>query len=249
MIKGIDKEDTMGQKCKICNHPERLEIDRQLIQGTARLGIARKYNFNPSSVDFHAKEHLSRQLLKSHEIKERIDSTKLLDEVETCLNKTKDILFQAELDKKATLQLQAIREIRSTIELLLKLGIDLARLQQERELAENGSIGAQIVFLPAKIDFNTAKEATDNYIEQMRQINKVPSALVVLPEENQLEEVSTPMTRTKTKSSSSERVRASVEMPDQDQESDAIDDILNWSPVVPEKGSTWGSKQPRERGY
>ena len=130
----------MAQRCTICKHSERLEIDRQIVKGVPYLKIANYYDLTPSSMANHAKKHLSRQLLKSHDIAERANADVLLGEIDMCLSKTKDILAKAEEEDKPTLQLQAIREIRQTIEFLSRLAVSMAQLQLEKESQENTTI-------------------------------------------------------------------------------------------------------------
>lgn len=140
----------MGQKCSICCHPDRLEIDRQIVSGKPHLRIGKTFGLTDTSVANHARNHLSRQLLKSTEIMEKANASKLLGEIDICLVKAKGILSRAETDKKYHLQLSALREIRQSVEFLAKLAVSLADLQQKRELADRVSSGQSVVILPEK---------------------------------------------------------------------------------------------------
>lgn len=133
----------MGQVCQICNHPNRLEIDREIVKGISHTKIARMFNVSNQSVRAHAHNHLSRQMVKHQEIQERLQSQGLLDEIEELLKRSKHILRKAEKDNKLNIALSAIRETRGTLELLCRIAatmhqiraqeLEQARLEQEEE--------------------------------------------------------------------------------------------------------------------
>ena len=126
----------MPNVCKICTHAKRLQIDRAIVSGQSKASISREFHVSEASLANHAKNHLSRQLLKHDEIRERINSGRILDEVEDLLTRTKRILRDSEIKKQNGMALGAIREIRSTLEFLSKLAITLASIQQQESNAE-----------------------------------------------------------------------------------------------------------------
>jgi hypothetical protein len=69
----------------------RLEIDRELVQRISKTKIAQKYNVPYHSVDYHAKNHLSRQLLQSYKRKGRLVSDELVSQFEILFVKAKEI--------------------------------------------------------------------------------------------------------------------------------------------------------------
>ncbi|OPL09442.1 MAG: hypothetical protein AVO38_10975 [delta proteobacterium ML8_D] len=121
----------MGMTCTICSHEQRLEIDRAIVQGQSYTKIANDFGVGAQAVRSHAQNHLSRQLLKHTEIRERINSERILDEVEDILSKAKRILRDSEADNQRGVALNAIKEIRCTIEFLSKLAITLHQIQNE----------------------------------------------------------------------------------------------------------------------
>lgn len=255
----------MGQVCTICSHPDRLQIDRDIVNSVPHLRIAKNYGLTDTAVRNHAQNHLTRQMLKSHEIAERANAAVLLDEIDTCMTKAKNILKQAEDNKQPSLQLAALREIRQTIEFLSKLAISLAELQQQRELAGMVGTGQRtVVVLPAKINPGmTATEAGQIYKDFLKATGEHPGAEFQFHEdqshvqEQEQSESDRPMIR-KRRPSSATRIKASastgdpdrVELelspaPDQDQEDDDLDgmvgpSILSWQPTIPKRRSTWG---------
>ena len=128
----------MSQACKICNHPKRLQIDRELVQGKSKSGISRKYDVPLNSVDYHAQNHLSHQLRTAYEKKAAIEGLDLLSEIEELIRRSKRIMDQAESENKLNTALNAIGQARGSYELLSKIAFSLhqarlAELELERE--------------------------------------------------------------------------------------------------------------------
>ncbi len=111
----------MSQACSICNHPKRLSIDREIVEGKSHTGISRKYGVSDQSISSHAQNHLSRQLVQAWQKKELTESMNLLSRIEDVLSKAENIFNRNYLLKKDDLALRALSEQRSTIELLCKV--------------------------------------------------------------------------------------------------------------------------------
>ena len=62
----------MPMACKVCNHPQRLKIDREIVQGKSLAGISKRYGVPWNSLDSHKSNHLSRQLVQAYEKKELV---------------------------------------------------------------------------------------------------------------------------------------------------------------------------------
>lgn len=132
----------MPQACQTCNHPKRVNIDRELITGKSVSSISRKYGLSEASLYHHRDNHLTRQLSKAMEIKQATESMDLLNRIEAILAKAEDI-FNRNYDKgRDGLALKALSEQRSTLELLAKIAAYLhearaaeleATQQQEKE--------------------------------------------------------------------------------------------------------------------
>lgn len=132
----------MGQRCCICKHDKRLEIDRDIVKGVPHLKIGKKYGVSNLSVRNHAKNHLSRQMLKSDEMKSVAHSKNLFKEVQELIQRTKNILDKAEEDDRPMISLGAIRELRKTYEFLIKFQVYMAEAQREEE--KEGEYGADM---------------------------------------------------------------------------------------------------------
>lgn len=125
----------MPRSCQVCNHPKRLQIDREIIDGKSKSGIASGYGVPAHSLSYHAEHHLSRQLTQAYEKKGLAESMDLLSRIDKILSRAEKI-FTRNYEKNNmggdTLALKALGEQRSTIELLAKIS---AYLHQAR-LAE-----------------------------------------------------------------------------------------------------------------
>ncbi len=126
----------MGQKCSICKHDSRLKIDRAIMKGTPYLRIGKKYGVNDVSVANHAKKHLSRQMLKSDEMKQVTHSKNLFEEVQELIQRTKRILDKAEEDDRPMISLSAINSLKSTYEFLIKFSVHMQEARKQDKEGE-----------------------------------------------------------------------------------------------------------------
>ncbi len=126
----------MGQDCVICNHKKRLQIDRDLVKGHGATKVSLKYGVQMMSVHNHQKKHLSRQMLKSGEMKEVANSKNLFGEVQNLIDRTKGILNDAERRDRPHISLGAVRELRQTYEFLIKFSAYMSQIQKEDKQAE-----------------------------------------------------------------------------------------------------------------
>ena len=129
----------MGQKCQVCLHPKRLEIDRELVRGGNVRAMSKRYGVPHGSLNRHMKNHLSRQLVKHHETQEMLHNKNLIEEITSLLEKAKSIMEKAEEEDQLNTVLKGIAECRNTIELLCKLSVYLheERRDQEKESKRN----------------------------------------------------------------------------------------------------------------
>lgn len=117
---------TGGRPCSACNHPDRNEIDRQLLNPNVTMTeIGRIYNIHPRNLCRHRNTHLSK-LLRSEAALEVVAAeaergASLIDQVATMRDRAIQILNKAESTKNHDTALRAVREARSCIELMGKL--------------------------------------------------------------------------------------------------------------------------------
>ncbi len=78
----------------------------------------------------HAKNHLSRQPLKSQETKEMLHSRNLFQDVEKFIEKTNSILHRADTEDQHFISLTAVRELRQIYEFLIKFSIYMREAQE-----------------------------------------------------------------------------------------------------------------------
>jgi transposase-like protein len=140
-----------SDKCHVCQHPDRLDIDRAIVQGSNRASISRQYGISEQSLMNHERKHLSHQLAAAWQGKQEGESLDLLREIETLLQKSKAILEKAEQDEKYALALSAIRESRGVIELMINVSFSLHQvrmleLQIEREKSGEAGREREAVF-------------------------------------------------------------------------------------------------------
>lgn len=117
----------MPRTCTVCDHPERPEIDRALLDGEAYRHIAARFDTSTGALQRH-REHLPNQLVKASEAQEVAQADNLLAQVKSLQTRALSILDRADAAGDLRTALSAIREARGNLELLAKL---LGELQQE----------------------------------------------------------------------------------------------------------------------
>lgn len=132
----------MAQICKICNSPNRKEIDRKIVQGLNKTKIAREYGLSRDCVENHSQKHLTRQLCKAYQVKEISEGLNLLAEIENMLSKANKIFDRNYRKNKRTTDetaLKALSESRQTIELLAKMSAYLHEARAMQLQQKEGS--------------------------------------------------------------------------------------------------------------
>ena len=128
----------MANICVCCNHPKRLQIDRDIIQGVSNSVIAKKYGLaNPDLVGRHAKSHLSKQLVTAWHQKDLDESMDLLNRIDLVLKRAERIFKRNYSAGKDGMALKALSEQRQVFQLLSNISFQLhqARLA-ELEIAQ-----------------------------------------------------------------------------------------------------------------
>lgn len=110
-------------KCLVCAHPDRLEIDKALLEGSRTYReLEAQYGVSRSALSRHVtKGHIAAQVAKAHEAKQVSEACSLLEQVQELQSTANRILKDAESKKDLRGACQAIREVRSILELLAKM--------------------------------------------------------------------------------------------------------------------------------
>lgn len=140
----------MAMVCRICSHPDRLAIDREIVAGQPHTKIAKKYGVSNQSVRNHARSHLSRQLLQSYERKGRMVSDELVDQFEGLFVKARE-LHEKSLARDSlsgdTLALRALGEQRAILDTMCRI---LALLVEAKAMEQ----ASQEVSQPLELDIS-----------------------------------------------------------------------------------------------
>jgi hypothetical protein len=99
----------MVQRCSVCNHPSRPEIDRGLLAGVPYRALAGKFGLSPSALCRHAK-HLAHQIAQQRRHEDASHQAALLERLDL-LNSRLDRLFNSAADFRSLhVALGCIRE-------------------------------------------------------------------------------------------------------------------------------------------
>lgn len=110
--------------CNICNHPQRTEIDRDLLSWPAVAAVAAHYRLPLEELRRHKAclearvEHARRQM-------EQLQLAESLDRLQLLLDKTMQVLTKAEENGDLKMMLQAVREAGRLTNMLHALDLDL----------------------------------------------------------------------------------------------------------------------------
>jgi len=136
----------MTMSCKVCNHVNRLEIDRKLVSGISLASLSRKYDLPHWSLSKHRKNHLSRQLVQAKETRDLFVSKNMLTLIEELLESSRSILRKTEnKPKQFGIALKAIAESRRTMEFYFEVIVSIREIryeeeQKERERSDRGDL-------------------------------------------------------------------------------------------------------------
>lgn len=133
-----------GGQCTICNHSQRVEIDKALVEGETLRNVAKRFDVSYSSVGRHKRNgHIAEQIAKAarkkeikqageiasvveeKERREVADADRLLRVVEGLLAECLRMVKDAQVGDEGT-KLRAVREARETAKLLLEVQGELA---------------------------------------------------------------------------------------------------------------------------
>lgn len=112
----------MPRRCSVCAHPDTLAIDTALVGGDTLRNVSLQHGVSAAALHRHRKAgHITETLRNATEAAEVANGDALLDRVQNLERRAMAILDRAEKDGSFGVALHAIREVRSTLELLAKL--------------------------------------------------------------------------------------------------------------------------------
>jgi hypothetical protein len=133
----------MGRPCSICNDPDRLKVDRMIVAGQSFELISREFRgraantpaFSADAIARHAKNHLSQQLIRATDVKQRLTSDGLLEKIESLVVRAERIMSESEQSKTPLVELAAMKQCQSSIAYLSDLACKLKELSiQEKRV-------------------------------------------------------------------------------------------------------------------
>jgi transposase-like protein len=111
--------ELVSPRCSICDHRQRGEIDRALVEGGSVRDVARRFGVGRNAVHRHRKGgHIAEALAKASEVADVARGDDLLTRVRDLEGRAFRILDRAERAGELRVALRAIAEVRSTIKLL-----------------------------------------------------------------------------------------------------------------------------------
>ena len=121
----------MARRCTVCDHPQREEIDRQLVCGGSYRKIADQFSLSFGSISRHKDGHIPAALVKAHDADEVAQGDTLMDQVKALQAEAVDILAEARAAGDLKTALLGIGKARDCLELLFKVE---GRLQDQQSV-------------------------------------------------------------------------------------------------------------------
>lgn len=150
----------MNPLCKVCNHPEREEIERRLAGGMTNTAVAAKWGgMSQDAVRRHRINHLTTTLHTLTSAVTNADAKTALERAENLFNRAETILKAAEENGNTNTALAATRELRAVLELLSKLS---------GELNESPQVNI--------VNLSTSQEWVDTRAAMFRALQEYPEA-------------------------------------------------------------------------
>jgi hypothetical protein len=110
------------QKCTICIHPQREEIDEKLLLSATPLRtIADQFGVSKTALLRHKADHIPTDLVKAKDAKEICRAESLLDKLVSLKSDAERITQKAEIKDDLKTALSGIREQSRIIEILAKM--------------------------------------------------------------------------------------------------------------------------------
>ena len=124
----------MARRCTVCDHPQREEIDMQLVCGESYRKIADQFSLSFGSIARHKESHIPDALVKAQDAGEAAQADDLLSQVKALQSEAQSILGEARAAGDLRTALRGIGQALSCLELLSKIE---GRLQDQQSVQVN----------------------------------------------------------------------------------------------------------------
>ena len=125
----------MARTCKCCTHPNRAELDRELLANRRPYrSIAQHFAVSADSVFRHQRDHLPKLLVQAEGAKDIAQADDLLAQLKGLNEKARELAAKAEGAGDYRTALMAIRELTRLLELTAKLTGELDERAHHSEL-------------------------------------------------------------------------------------------------------------------
>lgn len=157
----------MPRTCSTCSHPDRTTIDSSLVAGEAFRNIAERFGLSATGVFRHKADHVPTALARAQEAVDVVQAGDLLGQVQSLQARTMTILSTAEKAGDLRTALMAIREARTTLELLLEVEGELDRRPQIAVMVTPEWVRVRTALLQALMPFPDARAAVAGRLTAM----------------------------------------------------------------------------------
>ena len=105
----------MTQSCRVCSHPDRKSIDRQILSSGNLSELSRKLGISYDSLWRHKRDHIGGAAAAGVRKSTENHGVRLLEDLDDLVITARRILREAEADGHRVTSLKAVKEVRSSI--------------------------------------------------------------------------------------------------------------------------------------
>lgn len=120
----------MANRCTVCNHPDRLEIDKLVIGGVPYRDISGRFQVSKSALERHASGHIAAAISRARDLRDWLNADQLVGELRVLREVVLGILEEARADGDHATALQAIGRLEKQAELVARLLGELVEHQR-----------------------------------------------------------------------------------------------------------------------
>lgn len=161
-----------GRPCTICNHPERDQIDRAIVNGDNFTVLSSNFGLTRQALIRHREKHIPHPAANAAAVAiaeaETLRGATLADTASNLLGKALDLLHQAEQAGELRTALAGVREAGRCLELVAKLRGELSEGVTVNLIAAPQFLMVQSVILAALAPYPEARLAVAAALEGVR---------------------------------------------------------------------------------
>jgi len=161
----------MTMKCKVCSHPDRKAIDRQILSSGNLSEIARKYKLGYDSVWRHKNSHIGAAAAAGVRKSDQNHGVRLLEDLDDLVITARRILRKAEEDGHSKTALLAVKECRASLVSIAQVSHAIWQAEQQQVIEVESKQDSKWLIEGFKKLSNEKQEQYANLVYEMHALS------------------------------------------------------------------------------